>query len=730
MTFDLLQSELDEIRTGAAARTSEKGTVFQSTPQGPVASNYTTSLDESNQFLHFISIANNEDRKFVRIVSPYLQNSWVYACTRVAAVNIAQTPYQIKRGGRDITDSSYPGRLFTWVSPILNRYTLMEGISTWLDTRGECFIEKVRADMADAPVVRQRFLVPDYMREKIDPATEDISMWVENKNGKKRFIDPDDIIHFKMFNPLNPYRGLAPLTASMLGLNSDLSAAKYNWSFLNNGSTMSGMITTEQNLDQTEADNISKRWDRKRKGLDKAWSVPVFGKGSEYKPIGTTQKDMMFMDMRKWTRQEVEAVLETPPAMIGHNEEASIKSNIKEQLAMFFTGKLIPRMRMIEEQYYTDLFDKEKNISDCVLDFQISELAALKDAIDTRATTAETLVRTGYDINDVNEKLELGLAEVAEKELVIPAVPKPKPADKPTKSIDTMTKIMVSGKSVPMDKKALDLFGQKKRRELDKKTTPIKNEWAKDLREKHISKIRHDVLDLIYNKDATASMYTKGVEGYNDTGMAAAKKIIIKTLTEDMIVDFQPDWEALDASLVDMSRPFYTATFKVAGTDIADSMGVNFDVTNARATAAIETKSIDIVEANRTIKDQLTAKMRPVIKDGIERGLNYENIQAGLKEACKGVTTSASHRMATVAKTEVNGTLSQARDNTMEDLGIEKTMWVSSKNPSDPRPDHAAADGEIAKRGETFSTGLLYPLEPGAPAEDVINCGCIHIMVA
>jgi hypothetical protein len=57
--------------------------------------------------------------------------------------------------------------------------------------------------------------------------------------------------------------------------------------------------------------------------------------------------------------------------------------------------------------------------------------------------------------------------------------------------------------------------------------------------------------------------------------------------------------------------------------------------------------------------------------------------------------------------------------------GLDIKIWVHRPGAQGGvREDHEAMDGEEVPIGQTFSNGLMYPGEDGAPAEEVINCAC------
>lgn len=55
-------------------------------------------------------------------------------------------------------------------------------------------------------------------------------------------------------------------------------------------------------------------------------------------------------------------------------------------------------------------------------------------------------------------------------------------------------------------------------------------------------------------------------------------------------------------------------------------------------------------------------------------------------------------------------------------------QWFAVRDKNS-RDHHAAANGERVGLNQRFSTGLLYPHEPGAPASECVNCRCSYEIV-
>lgn len=91
-------------------------------------------------------------------------------------------------------------------------------------------------------------------------------------------------------------------------------------------------------------------------------------------------------------------------------------------------------------------------------------------------------------------------------------------------------------------------------------------------------------------------------------------------------------------------------------------------------------------------------------------------------------------RAEVITKTELGRVYSTAAQKRLEQAAAAvpglKKVWVHAGHPRRPRITHLAADGQVRDVDEPFIIGgqpMMYPRDPAAPIEEVINCGCDHV---
>jgi hypothetical protein len=106
----------------------------------------------------------------------------------------------------------------------------------------------------------------------------------------------------------------------------------------------------------------------------------------------------------------------------------------------------------------------------------------------------------------------------------------------------------------------------------------------------------------------------------------------------------------------------------------------------------------------------------------------------GLNLKSPSIFGSIAGRAEVITKLEMGRVFSQASQLRMDQAaryvpGLEK-QWRHAGHPKTARPTHVAADGEHVPVDQPFNIGgvkMMFPRAPGAPLEEVINCGCDHV---
>lgn len=186
-------------------------------------------------------------------------------------------------------------------------------------------------------------------------------------------------------------------------------------------------------------------------------------------------------------------------------------------------------------------------------------------------------------------------------------------------------------------------------------------------------------------------------------------------------------------------RDEYAEQYLAAGADIADgaqraSVGISF--------AQLDERQLDIImgkDANRpfskiafsAVEDERA--LEKAIQDTMFQAALRGESQADIVRRLRKITGYQAYRCRRIAQTEHTRIQSQARYQAgnkakQKGVGVYNTWSTRMINSRD---SHISLNGKTALQGEPFTTSLgnklLFPGDPSAPAEEVINCHCVLV---
>ncbi len=336
---------------------------------------------------------------------------WVYACVKALSQAVASIPmvfYRDTEHGREKLHPEHPlVRLFWGVNPLMSRYDFWEATVIHLELTGNCFWALEKQDSEGLPTELWP-LRPDKIR--IIPDKEkliqgylfDVGGW-QGRPHKNVAYTRDEMIHLKYFNPLNERWGLSPLAAARQGLLADFYAVLYNQKFFRQGARPSGILSTQEELDEASFRRLKAEFEQAYAGAERSHRVILMEKGLQWQSVSLPQKDMEFIEQRKFSREEILAVYKVPPIEVGILEYANY-ANSETQDRIFWTKGVIPRLKKIEEAVNTFLVPRFGG--DIFGEFDLSRVESLRENEDLKSQIGERLVRSGlWTVNEARQRL-------------------------------------------------------------------------------------------------------------------------------------------------------------------------------------------------------------------------------------------------------------------------------------------------------------------------------------
>lgn len=279
----------------------------------------------------------------------YKTDNWVYACVKVIsqefAAQMAENIKLWRKKGEDVEEVyDHPVLALLYnVNNYTTSYQLWEATQAYTDLTGDAFWYLPKYTKGGEPA-EIYVLRPDWM--SIMPSkTELIDYYEYHVPGIQpvRF-EKEEIIQKKNFNPTNFYRGLSTLSALAYAVDTDIYATKYNMNFFKNNAQPEGGLTTPNNLTEEQVKRIAQQWEALHQGVDNSHRAAILSGGLHWEEIGIKQKDMDFIEGRKFTRDEIFAVFRVPKSVLGIVEDVN-RANAEASNLAFVKWAIVPRMR-------------------------------------------------------------------------------------------------------------------------------------------------------------------------------------------------------------------------------------------------------------------------------------------------------------------------------------------------------------------------------------------------
>jgi HK97 family phage portal protein len=708
---------------------------------------------------------------FVFPVGPYGSNSWVSprtdnpiigeymflksttlsVCIRRRANAFASVPLKLmrkKKGGEAEEIESHPLKnLLNDVNPHDTGMDLKYKTSVFLDLTGDAY-----------------WLFEDGYREIYVPRSSQMRIVPDEKNfiksyqyfpdsvDRSKFVEypPERVLHFKYFNPSDPWYGAPPLLSGGTEIATDFYASEYQVKFFENGAMPVKLFQVEgmELMTDEQLKEFMEKWFLRYGGLDNFHKTGFVNQNVKELSSGPTMKDMEFNVLRKFERETICSMYDVPPMLAGIFEYANY-ANAREQRKSFWQEGNVPRMRQFEEVLNQLLIPRfNETSSDMFFEHDFSKIEPLQETSEEKTKNAVMVFNSG--LGKRNEaRAMIGLVAVPEEEntykpqqqslidllggdgggnldnprdgkvIVSPVVARkilePQPVSTNGDHKISVGELVITHRL--MGKAGLSPLPQEQkddREDLRKgASTRLRRQevlFAEDMvkffngQEKRLLKAFDEVLppEKSNPKGMVKALTEKQIEGNGDDILNA----IFDRVNED---------GKLRKALIDRFRLVVEFAGQVTEADLG--MVIDLSLTNPAVVAFFQLKQAKAIIINETTSEQIRERILRAIEEG------WSTVQ--LRDDITNMFDAISEgRAMTIAQTETTGAYNFGTLETWKQSGLDiEKEWLSAHDDK-VRDSHVAMDGKRARLDSTFPNGLMYPGDPSGQPEETINCRC------
>jgi HK97 family phage portal protein len=497
---------------------------------------------------------------------------------------------------------------------------------------------------------------------------------VTEADGKKSILAPDTFIHFMQFDPGNPYWGVGDLLAAARTVDTDNEAQDTQKVSMQSRGVPSGVFQYTENLSQGQFEEQNRRVEEIYLQKSKRRAPWVLGAGATWQQMSLSPVEMDFIASRLENKRDIAAAFGISPIFLGDLEQSSYDNMVQARKALY-EDCVIPLLDDIK----STLNLKLAPLFDIEIDYDVSNVAALRADQDKISQIAQRYWSMGMPMNQINDMLELGLLEYDGWDVgylpfsVAPVGQEPAPA-------------------------------------------PVKHKFTEEQKSTYWKRIdtRRQGYWQIISKKALALYKEEGRAVADAIGAKSEKFSLdeLERITEENINKFKAKWETL-LNAVEL------ALIEDFGKQTAQDLGFVFNPASAAIKDWVKAHAAENV---RSILDTNIQDVRRVILKGVEDNLSRAEIGRNLRQFYEDGSASKAMR---VARTETASAAGFGQHSAAEQGNAKTHTWITSRDDR-VRELHSDIDGEEQPLDEAYSNDLMYPGDPSGDAEEVINCRCVE----
>lgn len=249
---------------------------------------------------------------------------------------------------------------------------------------------------------------PDRIKPVKDPNQFLLGYIYCSEDGEEVPLDKENVIHIKLPNPADPFRGLGPVQSALMDLDSAKFSAQWNRNFFINGARPGGIIEVDHRMNDDEWYEFTSRWRSQHQGVANAHRVAVL-ENAKWHDVNFSMTDMQFVELRTLSREMIREAYAFPKPMLGAVDDVN-RANAAVGERVFGRWQIVPRCDLWKDIINFKLIPRftggEKLELDYVNPVPIDHETENADRT-SKSTSASVLAKTGWHPDDVLEAVGL-----------------------------------------------------------------------------------------------------------------------------------------------------------------------------------------------------------------------------------------------------------------------------------------------------------------------------------
>lgn len=590
-----------------------------------------------SQYADSVSVQLNDYADYAQVYGVY---AWVHKAVELIARALAPLPVRAVDADGEALDTHPVTELLAMVNSETTPMGMWQAWLVDMMLAGESFIEVVsnRGGGLSELWIRR----PDKVRVLPDASPERkyyprVAQYIYSDDELR--IEPEAMIHTAFYNPLIPWRGLAPIAAVREGITIDLFAQSWSKTFLKGGARPDFALISPQGLTATEREDLQMQLIEQYSGQAN-WHKPiVLEQGiTDIKPFAFPPKDIEWLQQREFSRDEVAAVFGVPDELMGYGRDTY--ENFETAHKVFWTltvAKLVEHRDIALSHFFgqvrRDLRPGERVETD------LSGVGVLQDDLTPKLEQLDKLWSKGVPFNLLDERLGLGIGRIDGGDVgfipigLVPVVEAGKPPEpvpealRPFAGQDNEPTTEDEGEDDEEPEEPTPEEGQRSMKAVTRAMVPAYGS------PEHVKRWKAFATKLDPYETAMARALKVDFQREQNTVLRNLRELFEKGIKRQLItitVDQLLDWPDEIRLLVERYLPDFAEVFRRFGEGALAELGVgiSFDVTNPLVLDVIRKMTIQFAEdITRTTQEEIAKVLREILLRAEDEGLGTPQVQ-------------------------------------------------------------------------------------------------------
>lgn len=599
------------------------------------------------------------------------------------AQKVSEMEFELRKPNGDVIDNDKMLDLLYKPNNVFSGSQFWGLAQKYYDLVGEVYIyvERGQRGIFDAKSIKGlHLLIPTKVEPHFDENGEP-SKFVYKTDTEEIIYQPNEILYIHNPNPQAPLRGQSLLKAGVNAIQTDTQISTYHSRVLENGGKVEGVFKFKTGpLTETQLRDMKKQYNKEYADARKSGKPLFLGGDAEYIKTGLTPDELSFLEAKKMTLEDICILTGVPRSMLASTNDVKF-DNADADRKIFLRETVRPLLEMWASVLDGAFFSTE--------DKDLSAVDPTPENVDQKLKETENGIKNYYmTINEARERHGLDAIDGGDT-VMVPFSVMPLGESRSVDTGDTKKRLKAATAHPNQDAEVREMYGKIQVKRMDAREKKFVSE-----------------LDKYFN-----GQKKRLVDALEPTQTRRFRK---KGLLDEIL---QLTLEVKIGK--DIFMPVITELLKDAGSDAMEYAGSDYAFSvGADITSWVEKRAdIFLTQINSTTFETLKQQFEESFAEGESREKLIGRIENTYGDISK-------KRAGTIARTEVHNATQYGTMEGYRQGGLTIKIWVAVLDDR-TRDSHASVDGEERPLDVPFSNGLMFPGDPNASAEEVINCRCV-----